>query len=146
MSKDLKPKQRIGQTAGSRRKKVIIWAVLLTAAGGGGYAAYRYNNVTKVEVPVSKVKTGEFVISVRTRGEIKSVRSEIMTAPQVPDPANRAAGRIGPSYSSKGEVVVEFDAAQQEQTYLESTTSVRTVDSEIVQTKASHRITNEQDR
>ncbi len=42
-------------------------------------------------------------------------------------------------------MVVEFDAAQQEQTFLEKTTSMRTVDKEIVQTKASHRITNEQD-
>ena len=40
----------------------------------------------------------------------------------------------------KGEIVVEFDAAQQEQNLLECATSVRTVDSEIVQTKASHKI------
>ena len=45
----------------------------------------------------------------------------------------------------KGDVVVEFDAAQQEQTYLERYTSVRTADSEIVQTKASHRMADETD-
>ncbi len=145
MSKDIKPKQRLGQTTGSRRKRALIQSVLLLAAGGGAYAAYRYNAESNVvEVPVAKVRRGEFIISVKTRGEIRSVHSEILTAPQVPDPRIVRLAESGRSIK-KGEVVVEFDAAQQEQTYLEKTTSVRTADSEIVQTKASHRIVTEQD-
>ena len=144
MSKDLKPKQRIGQTAASRRKRMIVWTVLLLACAGGGYAAYRYNNVTKVEVPVAKARVGEFVVSVRTRGEVKSVKSVVIVAPQVPDPRIVRLAETGRPIS-RGDVVVEFDAAQQEQTYLERNTSVRTVEKEIVQTKASHRMTNESD-
>jgi HlyD family secretion protein len=145
MSKDLKPKQRLGQTAGSRRKKFITYTILLLAAGGGAYAAYRYNaENTIVEVPVAKVRRGDFIISVKTRGEIRSVHSEILTAPQVPDPRIVRLAESGRGIK-KGEVVIEFDGAQQEQTYLEKTTSVRTADSEIVQTKASHRIVTEQD-
>lgn len=145
MSKDIKPKKRLGQTAGSRRKRALIYSVLLLAAGGGAYAAYRYNaESTVVEVPVAKVRRGEFIISVKTRGEIRSVHSEILTAPQVPDLRIVNLAESGRPIR-KGEVVVEFDAAQQEQTYLEKTTSVRTADSEIVQTKASHRIVTEQD-
>ncbi len=145
MSKDLKPKQRIGQTAASRRKRVIVWTVLLALFAGVGYAAYRYNNAeSKVDVAVAKVRRGEFIISVRTRGEVRSVRSEIIAAPQVPDPRIVHLAESGKPIR-KGEVVIEFDAAQQEQTYLEKTTGVRTVDKEIVQTQASHRITREQD-
>ncbi len=145
MSKDIKPKQRLGQTAGSRRRRAIIYTVLLIAAGGGAYAAYRYNaESTVVEVPVAKVRRGEFIISVKTRGEIRSVHSEILAAPQVPDPRIVRLAESGRPIK-KGEVVVEFDAAQQEQTYLEKITGVRTADSEIVQTKASHRIVTEQD-
>ncbi len=145
MSKDVKPKQRIGQTAGSRRKRVITWLVLLALGAGGGYAAYRYNTGdAKVDVAVAKVRKGEFIISVRTRGEIRSVRSEIIAAPQVPDPRIVFLAESGRPIK-KGDVVIEFDAAQQEQTFLEKTTGVRTVDKELVQTKASHRITNEQD-
>lgn len=145
MSKDVKPKQRIGQTPATRRKRMIIWTVLLLACAGGGYAAYRYNaQATKVEVAVSKVRRGEFVISVRTRGEIRSVRSEFLTAPQVPNPQIVRLAESGKPIR-KGDVVVEFDAAQQEQTYLERNTAVRTVDSEIVQTKASHKMTDEAD-
>ncbi len=145
MSKDVKPKQRIGQTPATRRKRAITWIVLLMLCAGGGYAAYRYNTVAdKVEVAVAKVRQGEFVISVRTRGEIRSVRSEIITAPQVPSPQIVRLAESGRPIR-KGEVVVEFDSAQQEQTYLERTTSMRTVEKEIVQTQASHRIFNEQD-
>jgi HlyD family secretion protein len=145
MSKDLKPKQRLGQTAGAGRRRAIIWTVVLLGSAGGGYAYYRYTAASApVEVPVAKVRKGEFVISVRTRGEIRSTRSEIITAPQVPDPRITKLAESGRPVK-KGEVIVEFDAAQQEQTYLEKNTSVRTVDSQIVQTKASHRITNEMD-
>lgn len=145
MSKDLKPKQRVGQAPPSRKRKIISWAVLLLALGGGAYAAYRYqSSKTVVEVPVARVRRGTFVISVKTRGEIKSVNSVLITAPQVPDPRIVRLAESGKPIK-KGEVVVEFDAAQQEQTYLERATAVRTVDSEIVQTKASHRIVDEQD-
>jgi HlyD family secretion protein len=145
MSKDVKPKQRIGQTAASRRKRIIVWTVLLLVCAGAGYGAYRYNNqVTKVEVAVAKVRTSEFVISVRTRGEVRSVRSELLTAPQVPDVRIVRLAESGRPIK-RGEVVVEFDAAQQEQTFLENNTRVRTVESEIVQTRASHRMTDEAD-
>lgn len=145
MSKDLKPKQRLGQSPGQRRRRIAAYVAFTILLGGGAFAAYRYaNQATVVEVPVAKVRRGDFVIAVKTRGEIKSVHSEILTAPQVPDPRIVRLAESGRPIK-KGEVVVEFDAAQQEQTLLEKNTSVRTVDSEVVQTKASHRIVNEQD-
>ncbi len=144
MSKDLRT-GRLGQAGGGRRK-LITWIVGSLVVGGGAFAAYRYSgiNETKVEVPVAKVKQGEFILSVRTRGEIRSVRSEFINAPQVPELRITKLAESG-KMIRRGEVVVEFDAAQQEQTLLERNTSVRTVDSEMVQLKASHRITNEQD-
>lgn len=145
MSKDLKPKQRLGQTAASRRNRIIGWVVFLALAGVGGVYGYRYSTAeTKVEVPVAKARKAEFVIAVRTRGEIRSVNSVLLTAPQVPDPRIVRIAESGKPIR-KGEVVVEFDAAQQEQNLLERNTTVRTVDSEIIQTKASHRMVDEQD-
>lgn len=143
MSKDLKPKVRIGQKR-SLKKKILVWSVAALACGGGAVAAYRLTGSTEVDVPVAKVRRGDFVISVRVRGEIKSTRSVILTAPQVPDVRITKLAESGKPVK-KGEVVVEFDAAQQEQNLLERNTSVRTVDSEIVQTKASHTIENEAD-
>jgi multidrug efflux pump subunit AcrA (membrane-fusion protein) len=145
MSKDLKPKQRLGQTGATRRNRIIAWTVFVLLAGAGGVQAYRYAmQETKVEVPVAKARNADFVIAVRTRGEIRSVNSMIITAPQVPDPRIVKIAESGRPIR-KGDVVVEFDAAQQEQNLLERNTTVRTVDSEIVQTKASHRMVDEQD-
>jgi HlyD family secretion protein len=145
MSKDLKPKQKLGQSPGwSTRKKLIVWPSVALIAGGLGYWQYGAALETKVEVPVARVRKGEFIISVKTRGEVRAVRSVMITAPQVPEPRIVKLAESGRPIH-KGEIVVEFDAAQQEQNYLERNTNVRTVDSETVQMKASHRITNEMD-
>ncbi len=143
MSKDLKPKQKLGQKR-SPRKRVAIWAVVIAVCAGGAYAAYRYTGTTEVDVAVARVRKGDFIISVRVRGEIRSTRSVVLTAPQVPDPAIVKLAESGRPIK-KGDVVVEFDAVQQEQNYIERSTTVRTADSEIVQTKASHKIANEMD-
>ncbi|MBM3728779.1 MAG: HlyD family efflux transporter periplasmic adaptor subunit [Acidobacteria bacterium] len=145
MSKDVR-KGRLGQGGSSKRKRILTWIVVLAAGAGGSYAAYRYSaKETTVEVPVAKVRLGEFVISVKTRGEIKATRSEVLTAPQVPDPRITRLSESGRPVK-KGDVVVEFDAAQQEQNLIERSTGLRTTDSQIVQTKASHRITDEMDQ
>lgn len=145
MSKDLKPKQRLGQGSGNGRRKAITWALILLALGGGAYAWYRYDKSSVVvEVPVARVRKAEFIIGVRTRGEVRSTKSIMLSAPQVPDPRIVRLVESGKPVK-KGDVVVEFDAAQQEQTYLEKNTTVRTVDSEVVQTTASHRMVDEQD-
>ncbi len=143
-SKDLKPKSRLGKSSASRRNKIIGWSLALVLLGGGGYAAYYYAGVTEVEIPTARVRRGDFVISVRARGEVRSTRSVVLTAPQVPDPRIVRLAESGKPVK-KGDVVIEFDTAQQEQYYLERATSVRTADSQIVQTQASHRIIDEQD-
>ncbi|MDX1984597.1 MAG: efflux RND transporter periplasmic adaptor subunit [Bryobacteraceae bacterium] len=145
MSKDVKPKQRLGQV-GKRRNRIIGWGVFLAIAAGGGYYAYnRYQaSATKVEVPVAKVRKAEFVIAVKTRGEIKAVNSAMLTAPQVPEVRIVKLAESGKPIR-RGEVVVEFDAASQEQQLIERQTSLRTVDSEVVQTKAQHKIVDESD-
>jgi HlyD family secretion protein len=143
-SKDLKPKQRLGKPPVSRKRKLLNWAVALTVCGGGAFAAYHYGASTEVEVATARVRRAEFVIAVRSRGEVRSTRSMILAAPQVPDPRITKLAETGKPVK-KGEVVVEFDTASQEQYYLERSTSVRTADSQIVQTKANHRIIDEMD-
>ena len=145
MSKEIKPKQRIGQVPQNRLRRVISWVVFLGLATGGGIYAYRLAGRTVVEIPTAHVRKAEFIISVKTRGEIRSTRSVILAAPQVPDPKITRLAESGKVVNA-GDVVVEFDAAQQEQFYLDRSTSVRTVDSEIVQLKATHRITDEADQ
>src|SRR5579872_3300151 len=143
-SKDIKPKQRLGQTTRSRKRKLILLTLAGVACAAGVYAAYHYSGTTEVEVPVARVRRGDFIISVRTRGEIKSTRSIILTAPQVPSPRIVKLSESGRPVH-KGEVVVEFDPVQQEQNYIEKDTSVRTAQSQIEDTKAAQKIDREGD-
>ena len=143
MSKDLR-QGRLGQTTAAKRKRLLAWLVMGSLLAGGGYAAYKYAGTTKVEVAVAKVRQADFIISVKSRGEVRSVNSVVLSAPQIPDPRIVKLAETGKPVR-KGEVIVEFDAAAQEQYYLDRATSVRTVDSEMVQLKASHRITTEMD-
>src|SRR3954447_6435395 len=142
-SKDQRPSQRLGKS-NPRRVKIITWTIALALCGGGAVAAYRYTGTTEVEVPVSRVRRGEFVISVRTRGDIKSARSLILKAPQVPGLRIVRLAEPGRPVH-KGDVVVEFDGSQQDQNVISRTTNVRAVDGQITQMKATQRIDDEAD-
>ncbi len=138
-----KAMKKAGQKGGGK-SRVLGWLVGMAVVAGGGFAAYRYTNTKPVEVPVVAARKGEFVISVKTRGEIKSVRSTVLSAPQVPSIRITKLAESGKPVKA-GDVVVEFDTAQLENYYLDRQTAVRTVDKEIVQQLASHRIIDESD-
>src|SRR5437667_1631801 len=144
MSKDLKPKQKLGQRRLSTRKRIVIWSAVSLACAGGVYAAFHYTGTTEVDVAVARVRRGDFIVSVKNRGEIRSVRSVLLTAPQVPDPRIVKLAESGKPVK-KGDLVIAFDGVQQEQNLIEKSTDQRTADSEIVQTKAQHKIENEMD-
>jgi hypothetical protein len=67
MSKDLKPKVRIGQKR-SLKRKIAGWTAIGLVCAGAAVAAYRLTGTTEVDVPVAKVRRADFVISVRARG------------------------------------------------------------------------------
>lgn len=142
-SKDLKPKTRLGKSHPGR-VKAVVWTIILLAGGGGSYAAYRYTGTTEVEVPVARVRRSDFVVSVRTRGDIKSARSTILKAPQVP---GLRITKLAPNGRpvAKGDVVVEFDGVGQEQLVIARTQNVQTVEGDIVQMKATQKMNAEQD-
>lgn len=142
MSKDI----RTGRLykAASPWKRVGGWVIVLAICGAGAYAAYQYGTSTEVTVATARVRRGDFVVAIRARGEIRSTRSVILTAPQVPTPRITRLAETGKPVK-KGQIVVEFDTAQQEQSYLDRDTAVKTTDSQAVQTKASHTMTNESD-
>jgi len=142
-SKDQRPKTRLGKS-NPRRVKIITWTIGLLACGGGLFAAYHYSTTTEVEVAVAPVRRGDFVISVRSRGDIRSARSTILTAPMVPGLriVHLAAQGIP---VKKGDVVVEFDGMQQEQNVIAQTLQVQAIQGSIDQMKATQEINNDAD-
>lgn len=118
----------------------LFVAVLLIAVA---YAGLQFWAPATREVPTARVERREFVQTVRTRGEVKSLHTVPVAAPQTPDLTIVRLAADGKPIK-KGEVVVEFDAATQEERYLEKSTEVRQVDSEIIQREAQHSIADEQ--
>lgn len=142
-SKDQRPSTRLGKS-NPRRVKIITWTLGLMLCGGGLFAAYRYTGTTEVEVPVARVRRADFIISVRTRGDIKSARSIIMKAPQVPGLRIVHLAEHGRTVK-KGDVVVEFDPVQQEQNVITRSTNVQSADGDITQMKATQKMDDEAD-
>lgn len=144
-SKDIKPKQRLGRQAWTAKKKAVLWVAATIACSGAAWATWRYTGTTTVDVPVARVRTGDFIIGVKARGEIRSTHSVTIVAPQVPESRIVKLAEAGRPVK-KGEIVIQFDAVQQEQNYLDRSTGVRSADSEIVQLRASQKMEDEADR
>ena len=142
-SKDRRPKIRLGKS-NPRRVKFIAWAIGLTACGGGLYAAYHYSTTTEVEVSVAPVRRGDFIISVRARGEIRSARSSILKAPQAPGLRIIKLASQG-SQVKRGDVVVQFDSVAQEQNVIQQTLQVQAIQGSIDQLHATQRINDDAD-
>jgi multidrug efflux pump subunit AcrA (membrane-fusion protein) len=142
-SKDRRPNIRLGKS-NPRRVKLIAWAIGLTACGGGLYAAYRYSTTTEVEVSTAPVRRGDFVISVRARGDIRSARSSILKAPLAPGLRIVKLASQG-SPVKRGDVVVQFDAVAQEQNVIGQTLQVQSIQGSIDQLHATQRINDDAD-
>jgi HlyD family secretion protein len=144
-SKDVKPKIRIGRKARSIPHKIALWVLGLGLCGGVGYATYYYGVRTVVEVAVARVKSGNFVRAVRVRGEVKAVNTKLLLAPQVPNLRITKLAVSGRPVS-KGEIVVEFDGAANDQQLTQMNLQVQTVQSQKVNMQASQKMTNEADK
>src|ERR1039457_5704366 len=142
-SKDKRPKTRLGKS-NPRRVKFVAWGLGLALCGGGLYAAYHYSTTTEVEVATAPVWRADFIISVRTRGDIRSTRSSILKAPVAPNLRIVKLASQG-SFVKRGEVVVQFDSVQQEQNVIGQTLQVQAIQGSIDQLHATQRINDDAD-
>ncbi|HUP05063.1 MAG TPA: hypothetical protein VMU19_13800 [Bryobacteraceae bacterium] len=110
---EIRPQTRLGKHD-PRKVKAFFALVGALAVGGGGWATYHYGMTTELQIPVARVRKGDFVISVRTRGDIKSIKSAVLVAPQVPGLRILRLAKNG-QVVKKGDVVVQFDTATMEQ-------------------------------
>ena len=97
---------------GSKSKggKVFGWILVLLVGGGGVFAAFHFTTPPPVEVPTARVRRGEFVLSVRGRGEVKSARSVMITTPRTPNPRIVRLAAAGQMIKKGEPVTLEFTA------------------------------------
>ncbi len=110
---EIRPQTRLGKHD-PRKVKAFFGLIGFLAVAGGGYATYHYGMTTELQIPVGRARRGDFVISVNTRGDIKSSKSALLFAPQVPGLRILRLRKNG-EVVNKGDWVVQFDTAAMEQ-------------------------------
>lgn len=126
-----------------RRYKIVAGAAIVLL-GGLGFGAFRLAN-SAVAVPTAEVLCKDFVDTMEIKGEVKALRSKIITAPY--SAGDLLIVNLVPNSAKvrKGDVLVQFDATTVQQKLAQDQSSVKSAEAEIQQSQAAARLKDEQD-
>jgi HlyD family secretion protein len=130
-----------------RAKRGIGLAVVCLLTGLASAGVYRMRqSASTTNLPMAPARKGDFSVIVRSRGELKALRSVQITAPvNVPD--LRIVWAAPPSSPVKaGEVVIRFDPSSAKQQLQEKEATLRQAQATLDQQLAMTRISGEQDQ
>jgi len=130
-------------TLWQRRRWAVLGvsAVVLVVAVFGAVHLTRAAGTT---LPTAEVKLGEFVDYVQIRGEVKALKSVLLTAPTgAGDILIIKLARSG-TQVKKGDFIAQFDTSQLQRTLEQRRTDLKQADAEIERTRATWRMTQEQ--
>jgi HlyD family secretion protein len=119
----------------------VTAAIVLAAVAGIFVAAGRGSAPA---VPVVEVGQGEFVDTLEIRGEIRPLRSIVLSSPMQAGELQIIKLAKSGTLVKPGDVVVQFDGSTLLRTIQEKQSELRQADAEIEQTRAQSRITAEQ--
>lgn len=125
-----------------RPRNAIVTALIVLLAVGGVFVVAGRGSAPAV--PVVEVVRGEFVDTLEIRGEIRPLRSIVLSSPM--QSGELQIIKLAPSGTlvKPGDVVVQFDGSTLERTIQEKQSELRAADAEIEQTRAQSRLTDEQ--
>jgi len=117
----------------------------LLAIGGIGYSFLRGQSglAAAGNIATAEVVRGEFVDLLTLRGEVKALRSVLITAPSGAGDLQIVQLATNGSEVKKGAVVVQFDTTTVEKTLAEKRSLLRQAEAEIERARAQARITEE---
>jgi multidrug resistance efflux pump len=98
------------------------------------------------DVATTDVRRGEFVDYAQFRGEVKALKSLMLTGPSRAGDLQIVKLVTSGAAVKKDDVVVEFDTAKIRQTLEQKRSELKQVDAEIEQARAKARLTEEADR
>ncbi len=126
---------------------VLRVAIVLFILAGSLWGIKRWrHSSTALDLPTAPVKQGEFLVTVRTRGELVAARSVQLSAPMdVPDLQIVFLAPPGSAVKS-GQVVIRFDPSKPMQDLKEKKLALNQAQATLDQEVAQARITADQDR
>ncbi len=125
-----------------RRTSVLAAGVLLLAAAGLG--AIRLARAAPA-IPTIEVRRGEFVDRIVLRGEIKALRSTVLSAPSGSGDIQIVKLVKNGTVVKKGDIVVQFDATELQRTLETKQTELKQAEAEIEGARAQAKLQEEQD-
>ena len=121
----------------------------LLAAGimlaGGAWAAVRWLSPGP-RVPTAEVKRGDFTEYLELRGQLKAIRSVVVSAPSDAEDMRILHLVRDGSRVKQGDVLVQFDVTKLKSDLAQDRSELRAAEAEAEQTRATNRLTTEQDR
>ena len=123
------------------RNAIVILIVAVVAIAGGFVAVGRGS---APDVPMSAVTRGDFIDRLEIRGEIRPVKSVVLSSPLQSGELQIIKLVKSGTIVKAGDVVVQFDGSTLQRTIQEKQSELRQAEAEIEQTKAQGRITEEQ--
>jgi HlyD family secretion protein len=132
-----------GLRARLRSRGALIAAAILVVVAVGG-ASVMVGRGSVPDLPTAEVKRGDFIDALELRGEIKPLKSIVLTSPmQSGDLQILRLAKNGGAVKA-GDVVVEFDGTTLQRTIQEKQSELKQAEGEIEQAKAQVRLTEEQ--
>jgi HlyD family secretion protein len=125
-----------------RHKAVAGAAVVLL--GGVGFGAFRMAS-SAVTIPTAEVQRKDFMDTLEIKGEVKALRSKIITAPYNAGDLQIVSLVANSAKVKKGDLLVQFDATTMKQKLAQDQSSVKSAEAEINQAQAAARLKEEQD-
>src|SRR5438309_1893052 len=124
-------------------KRALTGAAALVL-GGLIFGAFRLASPA-VKLPTADVKRKEFVDYLEIRGEVKALRSVVITAPYSAGDLQIMKLAENGAKVKKGDVLVEFDNTSMKQKLAQDQSALKSAEAEIQQSRAAARLKEEQD-
>jgi RND family efflux transporter MFP subunit len=127
-----------------RRRKALATVAALAVASVGLYVLAHSSKKVPV-LPTFEVKRGEFLDVIQFRGELKAMRSQTIIAPA--NAGDLQILKLVPDGTQvkEGDVVVQFDPSQTQQSLAQYQSTLKSSQAEIEQVRAQGRLTVERD-
>ena len=133
---------RLPQILRARPKSAIALLIVIGLSVTGAFVRVRSSGTP--DLPTSTVTRGQFVDALEIRGDIRPLKSIVLSAPMQSGELQIVKLAANGSVVKAGDIVVEFDASTLRRTMQEKQSELKQAEAEIQQSSSQSRITSEQ--
>jgi multidrug efflux pump subunit AcrA (membrane-fusion protein) len=127
-------------------RTLIVFLLVIVVLAGGGLLVTKYLKAATVDVPTVAARRGEFVVKTYTRGDMQTLNSSVVFAPNVGSTLVALHLASTGEWVKEGDIIMEFDSSELDNTLEANLATVAQQEQSIVSQKARMAITAQQDK